>query len=631
MKLQAEWFKVELLVQRRHPDETTLHLYWEISRLVSLAYPSEETRFTDHVGKEAFIRALNDGPLQMEVMKGEPSNLETALNYATKYEACECSLVSQGALSKSSAYVSTSDDNRPKRRSRAVNAVQDTGGDTAPQLSMGELQDLLAQATEGIAALAVQSGATDKGKSTAKKSSSPKKNSRSRNSERGRFGCNSDRKQDPKVDPCHTCGKVGHRAKDCDQPKQPAKEHAQVNSISCQLVSPTHIYAYVGGKPIQCLLDSRCECSVISRDVVPNTQLTHSWYNLTVADKANLPILGDTTVHFEVDGNRFEANVSVSPTIDNFLLGSDWLEANGAKWDFATGTLHFGNRVIHAYRHTLGKVCRQVMVSENYIVPARHEANIPVKMSHKNIPHPTDNWVIETKQLSSRVMTARTVIDGKQKRLVAQVCNYSDEPYELKADYYLAHAEPVECLPGPGEKLPDEPCTTSGINMLSMSMSTGATASMDLLPMAERDLVATLCTTTVCASTTAADAETATASAADATMATETPPSADNPIADDPYSHIQCLLDGLPDDLTDEQRTHVTACIRSRSNVFSRSEYDISRTRIIPHCIDTGDNTPHFEQLRRHLMTQLPMINEHVEHMLTHDVIEPAVSPWCSN
>ena len=117
------------------------------------------------------------------------------------------------------------------------------------------------------------------------------------------------------------------------------------------------------GKPIQCLLDSGCEHSIISRNVVPNARLTRSRYNLTVADKANLPILGDTTLHFEVDGNQFEANVLVSPAIDDFLLGSDWLEANSAKWDFAKGTLHFGDRVIHAYRRTLGKVCRQVMVS----------------------------------------------------------------------------------------------------------------------------------------------------------------------------------------------------------------------------------------------------------------------------
>jgi len=158
--------------------------------------------------------------------------------------------------------------------------------------------------------------------------------------------------------------------------------------VSCQLVSPTCIYvtAYVDGKPVQCLLDSGCERSVTLRNVIPDTKLTHSRYNLTVADKAGLPILGDTNLHFKVDGNRFEANVSVSVAIDDFLLGSDWLEANGAKWDFATGALHFGNRVIRAYRRTLCRVCRQVTVSENFVVPACHKANVPVEMLDKDIP-----------------------------------------------------------------------------------------------------------------------------------------------------------------------------------------------------------------------------------------------------
>jgi len=69
-KLQVERFKAELLARRRQPDESLQHLYREISRLVSLAYPSKGTDFTDHVGKEAFIRALDNGPLQLEVMKG---------------------------------------------------------------------------------------------------------------------------------------------------------------------------------------------------------------------------------------------------------------------------------------------------------------------------------------------------------------------------------------------------------------------------------------------------------------------------------------------------------------------------------------------------------------------------------
>ena len=541
-------------------------------------------------------------------MKGEPTTLESAYNSATKFEAYEQSLVTQGTLNRPLTYAVTSDDDRPGRRSRTVNAVTDAGDDAVDQLRVDELQSLLERATKGIAALAAKKGATDQGKSgrdTSGDKSSSRKGSRGKNSGRGQNGRFSGRKQDPKVDQCRNCGEVGHWAKDCPKPKQPAKEQAQANSISCQLVSPTRIYitAYVGGKPVQCLLDSGCERSVISRNVIQNARLTRSRYNLTMANKANLPILGDTTLHFEVDGNQFEANVSVSSAIDDFLLGSDWLETNGANWDFATGTLHFGDRIIRAYRRTLGNVCRQVTVSENFVVPARHEANVPVKMSDKDIPHVTDNWVIKTKQLSSRVMTARTLIDGKQKRFVARVCNYSDEPYELKADYNLARAEPVECVPEPDGK-PSSYALDCNANV-NVSALLRASSLSGLPP---EDPTNLLRATTVNASATADGAGTTTAPGTDVTPVTEPAPS-----AEDLFSHIQCLLDGLPDDLTDEQRACATAFIKSRLNVFSRSEYDIGRTRILPHRIDTGDNAPHFEQLRRHPTTQLPVIDEHVQ------------------
>jgi len=143
----------------------------------------------------------------------------------------------------------------------------------------------------------------------------------------------------------------GFGAYDCDQCKEPATEQGEDKSVSCSLVSLTRIYvmANVFGKPIQCLLDSRCECSVIARSLVPNARLVRSRYNLSVANKTNLPILGDTDLHFTMDGHEFEANVLVSLAIDDFLLGSDWLVKNGAKWDFAASTISFGDQVVHAF------------------------------------------------------------------------------------------------------------------------------------------------------------------------------------------------------------------------------------------------------------------------------------------
>jgi len=99
------------------------------------------------------------------------------------------------------------------------------------------------------------------------------------------------------------------------------------------------------------------------------------------------------------------------------------------------------------------------------------------------------------------------------------------------------------------------------------------------------------------------------------------------PVTED-LSHIQCLIDRLPSKLTPDQRSTAEEFIRSHANIFSRSEFDIGRTDILKHRIDTGDNPPHYERLRRHPTCQLPQIDAHVEEMLRHDVIEPAASPW---
>jgi len=147
-------------------------------------------------------------------------------------------------------------------------------------------------------------------------------------------------------------------------------------------VSPTRIYvtAEVNGKPICCLLDSRCERNVIARSLVPIVKLTCLHFSLSAANKTELPIVGDIDFQFIVDGHSFVANFSISPAIDDFLLESDWLVKNETKWDFAAGVISLGNKSIHAYRCTLNNVCRHILVSEECTMPAKHETNVPVKM-----------------------------------------------------------------------------------------------------------------------------------------------------------------------------------------------------------------------------------------------------------
>jgi len=147
----------------------------------------------------------------------------------------------------------------------------------------------------------------------------------------------------------------------------------------------------------------------------------------------------------------------------------------------------------------LDSVCRRVIVLEDCVVSARHEANIPVRMSDVGIPHPSDDWAIEPCQLISRVMTPRTLFNGSHNQPVALVCNYSDEPYELKADSYLARAEPVEHVAG--EELPNHELACS--DNANVSVLPDVSLSPDLQPTLELDPTTIFRMLTVSASPTA--------------------------------------------------------------------------------------------------------------------------------
>jgi len=150
---------------------------------------------------------------------------------------------------------------------------------------------------------------------------------------------------------------------------------------------------------VKCLLDSGCERSVISADLAPNANLNPSQYTLFVANKANLDVLGDTVLPFVIDGHAFEADVLVCSKVEDFLLGSDWLEQQGAQWDFASGTVTLGDRCIKVHcRHRTG-ICRHVVVATDCIVPAKHEANVLARMEDDGLPLPPYDWAIEPQGL----------------------------------------------------------------------------------------------------------------------------------------------------------------------------------------------------------------------------------------
>ena len=60
-------------------------------------------------------------------------------------------------------------------------------------------------------------------------------------------------------------------------------------------------------------------------------------------------------------------------------------------------------------------------MASNCIIPAKHEANIPVQLEDDGIPIPLCDWAIEPLGLGPGVMAAHTLFSDTQDQLIARV------------------------------------------------------------------------------------------------------------------------------------------------------------------------------------------------------------------
>jgi len=237
------------------------------------------------------------------------------------------------------------------------------------------------------------------------------------------------------------------------------------------------------------------------------------------------------------------------------------------------------------------------------VIPAKHEAKVTVRMEDDGIPLPPGDWAVEPQGLGPGVMAARTLFSDSQSQLVARVLNNLLQLMSLRANSFLSRAEPVQCIPGSGSAdLSDVLLVDSSNSVDCVTPDESAMLVSDSLRSSQMQTEETGLRASTVSLTTTADLK-------DSDSSTS--------LSENAHDHIDNLLHSLPSDLTDEQCDRAETFIRSHASVFSRSEYDIGHTSIIPHRIDTGDNAPHFEQLQRHPQAQLSVIGKHVQICLS--------------
>jgi hypothetical protein len=76
---------------------------------------------------------------------------------------------------------------------------------------------------------------------------------------------------------------------------------------------------------------------------------------------------------------------------------------------------------------------------------------------------------------------------------------------------------------------------------------------------------------------------------------------------------VQEIVDGFPKELSEDERKRAMDLVLKNSDAFSKSEFDISRTKLISNRLDTGNHRPVRQQLRRHPRAHLDFIDHELD------------------
>ena len=97
------------------------------------------------------------------------------------------------------------------------------------------------------------------------------------------------------------------------------------------------------------------------------------------------------------------------------------------------------------------------------------------------------------------------------------------------------------------------------------------------------------------------------------------------------YEWADKLMEDVDADVTEAERSELKDILFEYSDCFSKDEFDLGKTTLVKHRIDTGDSRPIRQALRRQPLTHLNEIDRQLTEMLRQGIVEPSSSPWSSN
>ena len=652
---QDERYRAELRARKRRKEESLQAVYHDVRRLMALAFPGQSGSLWEIMARDSFLDALGDSSLRLRVLEREPSGLDEALKIACRLEA----------LGKVDSEELWDDLGRRRDRNKIMAVHSDPGQRTEERIKKLEAtveqykseleackRQTNAKPTEPQAVSAMYGG---QWMPPVQNSYSPYGYVPNGQMEMGnRCGVPELQNGLSPVDVnqlykdnrniksklCFSCGQPGHYRRNC-----PARVSRANGATVGKFGRETYLQIAVAGRKAVCLLDTGCERSMLPKKFVPKVSLKPVEIDVYAANGAKIPIEGSVRLQFQVEDMFLEAELLVSDAIEEMMLGIDWLQEHRCHWMFDENAIVIHGRKVALQSRATKAFVRRIYVAEEIVVPPRSTADVPVKMVWNSFRVPTSDWVTEPHQLTNGVYAARMLLPQDKTKAAVRVLNVSDSPYTFKEETCMGGAKPaVAWDTDPGLVREAAPPTRLGQRDVR-STCAGRGADRPHGQGTDRPPWRVNQPGHLGGSVTGQCDDRPHGQGTDrppwwvgdrpAWPGTQSETQASKEVNAACFNgeseHLQAVVDALPDDLTSSQRAVAEGLVYDHQDVFSRSDFDLGRSNLVPHRIDTGDARPFKEQLRRHPLAHLDYIDQQVDQMLRADVIEPCASPWSSN
>jgi len=181
-------------------------------------------------------------------------------------------------------------------------------------------------------------------------------------------------------------------------------------------------------------------------------------------NNTSLIVDGIATLSVTVNGTKTFADFTVTPNIDEVILGRDWLSHNDVIWKFGEQRILLHNHSIKLHhRYNSVNSCKRCTTQGDVTIPARSEAIIPTHIVYSKLDRSrtaSQQWSTTLHTPVNGLRVARTLIDCDTGSTGVRVCNISDRPVRLHRGLTVSPLQPVSPLPAAQPDVDSAPDTS---------------------------------------------------------------------------------------------------------------------------------------------------------------------------